>query len=259
MSGYGPAYLLLHAVGWGFSLLLPDRQVPCAIIGAQSVGKDTLHKSIDSKFRPVYADRIPTTVKDSKIRSKVHLENAPHAFRDYRDTQWFRQNYPHYAEEVREQIRTLRAELVFWIVSGDPQDLHNWQHDYNWRIIEEAVLEFQSAEESEWKMGVNYKGRMVAKKTRRGRKCRYLILVVNKMDLWDTDKRASQAKKIINSYLSNRSPAMSWLRTNPHAPKLLYMVASFQDGNYLPFHGLDSAPQPLSALFEDLIKLLVKK
>jgi len=266
MAYGGPFYFFLHAAAWAASALIPDREVPVCVIGAQSVGKSTLDASLRNDFRPVYQDRVPTIQPGPLVRDAVHLPEAPNVFRDYRNTQWLHRDYHHLAEAVRPQFFEFKPEVVIWLLSANPDEPngHGWTHPYNHAVLGALVDVLKSPEYLAYagggiKIGISRRGRPVLKNKKKRRRCRYVVMMVNKLDVLNhltPQERAGKLKEIIDHYL--QSDTMAYLRAL-HDPQLIYIATSLQDANYLPFNQLHGQPKPLSEFFTDLVTLIVRR
>jgi hypothetical protein len=259
MSG-GPAYIFLYIASTLASFVIPDREIGCAIIGAQSVGKSTLDSSINQGLLPVYQTRVPTTMPGVRNKAKLHLPDAPRRFRDYRDTIWDKRDFPHDAGVVRDQFFELRPEIVWWLLSADESDTMGWRDPYNTRVISELVEalksdEYQSYAGGGYKVSMDRRGRMVAKRKKKRRRCRFVVMVINKMDVWDhldPRDRAVKAQEVIDYHFATEP--LKWLRDDPDAPQLLAVCASIERGTYRPHNQLTQPALPLGDLFTDIVR-----
>jgi len=255
----GLGYLVFHLAGWVVGRFVPDYIVRAAYYGAKGVGKSSMRTSTYNGFHPVHQHRIETTQMGQRGKVKVWLENGPRKFRDYRSTVWDTQDIPHQAEFIPGHFAAISPRIVIWMLSGKDDDVHPWNHDYNKKIIRtivEVVKEQYKKTATTFTIKRTVTGRAIAKKKKpTGNRCRYVIMMVNKMDDWPPNERAERAKKIFDLY----EDELDWFRDPAQeSPEIIYMCASLKEGNYIPYWGLHDKPYPLPTFFEHMMKLLIQ-
>jgi len=267
--GYGIAAVTFQLIGGAVSKVIPDRQIATAIIGGQATGKSTFGDLIDNEFAPQNHNmgHVPTLSPGGLKRTRVYLEDAPFVFRDYRRTQWLHEDYPHFAEEVRAQVMKVMPEIVFWILAAD-----SWEDPYNLQVASALADVLSSREyrrltsptvswQSRRKKWVGQeRGARIVKTHQKGgrRRVKYIVIVVNKMDLWEDlgpTERAKKCREVLTHYFQN-CPEMAFLKTSFD---IRYIAASFLEGNYLSWQSLTAPPEPLDQYFTKMVKAVVVK
>jgi hypothetical protein len=281
------------------ALLVPKlgRYIPktitYAIIGMEQVGKSTTRAMLKTGLTEVLATVNETTDMESRAdRIKVHIEGAMKEDWSFRgmDRPGYR---PGRELVVKDQIE-LKPDIIFVAM-----DTVNWNHDYNWMVLEELSLNLNDPAYKKattplfpfyWPTTLNpfkllVKSGWTKKYFLNPARCKLIVLMVNKMDLWaqyGREVRKEKIEAVLQHYIKSpefrtcrscfkRVPAdhklcnncaarlpqgnpMDFLR---NAYEFHFAATSVKYARYLPFDSLDGNERPIRELWKLLVDRVI--
>lgn len=223
--------------------------VDFGVIGAEGVGKSTLHDSIENKVNTVWTQRVPTTTPGKRYRTKLRPPG-------YGKNVYFRgRDYPHQHDVVEDQIHKLRPKVVFWIL-----DVDSWEDPYNWKVID-ALAETMVTRKYETRTSARLRYFLP---TRRGFVQRQLIedhcikllvVILNKIDKWEKRKDwVNDVRKVADYYLGDKEGSpMNFLKTRL---KVQFITASIERSYYYSFDDLEGKQQPMKNYIGEIMEFM---
>jgi len=253
-----------------WDLLFPIEKLGPPSMEERPLGKPHVLIPSPTNLIPFTPPRVPTTQPGQPVIVKVRLEDAPHGFRDYRNTDWVLRDMPHQIEYIEPTIFFTWPEIIWWTLSVDENDEHYWKHPYNKKVITTIVDTLRSARyinETRFRLTlstpmVRRKGvrkRQVIKKRRRAK---FVVMCINKIEQLEHLSMADRVKKIReirDFYFADDGPGgpLSWLRDRGNPIQLLVLGTSFKEGYCIRPN--DMVQQPLEEYFTYLLKRIVFK